>query len=105
MKTTTKTPRHKENPGAATGLKEYRRKRDFARTPEPAGTATPAPGGKPLYVIQKHAARREHYDFRLEMNGVLKSWAVPRGRASIPAASGSPSRSRTIRWSMAASKA
>ena len=63
------------------GLTEYNRKRDFKKTAEPAG-------GKPLprkikgasrFVIQKHAARRLHYDFRLEMEGVLKSWAVPKG--------------------------
>jgi bifunctional non-homologous end joining protein LigD len=63
------------------GLAEYKRKRDFKKTAEPAG-------GKPLpkkvkgasrFVIQKHAARRLHYDFRLEMEGVLKSWALPKG--------------------------
>jgi len=63
------------------GLVEYKRKRDFKKTAEPAG-------GKPLpekikgasrFVIQKHAARRLHYDFRLEMEGVLKSWALPKG--------------------------
>jgi bifunctional non-homologous end joining protein LigD len=58
-------------------LKEYARKRDFARTPEPkpqsASTATNA------FVVQKHAARRLHYDLRLELDGVLKSWAVTRG--------------------------
>ncbi len=62
-------------------LAEYKRKRDFKRTAEPAG-------GKPLpkkvkgasrFVIQKHDARRLHYDFRLEMEGVLKSWALPKG--------------------------
>jgi bifunctional non-homologous end joining protein LigD len=62
-------------------LEEYKRKRDFKKTAEPAG-------GKPLpkkikgasrFVIQKHAARRLHYDFRLEMEGVLKSWALPKG--------------------------
>ncbi|MFN2508673.1 MAG: DNA polymerase ligase N-terminal domain-containing protein, partial [Chthoniobacterales bacterium] len=63
------------------GLKEYKAKRDFSETAEPAG-------GKPLpkavkgasrFVIQKHDATRLHYDFRLEMEGVLKSWAVPKG--------------------------
>ncbi len=58
-------------------LLEYRKKRDPERTPEPF-TGRRAGGGR-LFVVQKHAARRLHYDLRLEMEGVLKSWAVPRG--------------------------
>ena len=58
-------------------LHEYRRKRDPARTPEPFGGAR-RPAGR-LFVIQKHAARRLHYDLRLEIDGTLKSWAVPKG--------------------------
>ena len=58
-------------------LQEYRRKRDFRQTAEPP-PAAPAKAGGSLFVVQKHAARRLHYDFRLEMDGVLKSWAVPK---------------------------
>jgi len=59
-------------------LAEYRRKRDPDATPEPFDQGKPA-GKQPRFVVQKHQARSLHYDFRLERNGVLESWAVPKG--------------------------
>jgi bifunctional non-homologous end joining protein LigD len=60
-------------------LARYRTKRDFSKTAEPSGEATVASSNRLRYVIQKHAASRLHYDLRLELDGVFKSWAVTRG--------------------------
>ncbi len=65
------------------GLQEYRAKRDFKKTLEPRGRKI-ATADERIFVIQKHAARRLHYDFRLEFDGVLKSWAVPKGPSLNP---------------------
>jgi DNA ligase D-like protein (predicted 3'-phosphoesterase) len=63
-------------------LKPCREKRDFTRTAEPSGESPRSDSEKPIFVIQKHKARNLHYDVRLEVNGVLKSWAVPKGPSS-----------------------
>src|SRR5262245_35318114 len=64
------------------GLEDYKKKRDFSKTPEPQGEEGPAGGSS--YCIQKHAATRLHYDFRLELDGVLLSWAIPKGPSFDP---------------------
>src|SRR3954464_3419510 len=65
-------------------LEEYAAKRSFEATPEPPPAATAPRKGPLLFVIQQHAARRMHYDLRLECDGVLKSWAVPKGPSLDP---------------------
>jgi bifunctional non-homologous end joining protein LigD len=65
-------------------LEEYRRKREFAATPEPMGRVRPS-NRRRIFVVQKHDASRRHYDFRLAINGVLVSWAVPKGPSMNPA--------------------
>src|ERR1044072_3224287 len=66
-------------------LATYNRKRDFAKTKEPAGTVAAKRGKALRFIVQKHDATRLHYDFRLELDGTLKSWAVTRGPSLDPA--------------------
>lgn len=63
---------------------EYEKKRDLSRSGEPQGGKRPGGGKKPIFVIQQHDASTLHYDFRLEADGVLKSWAVPKGLSTDP---------------------
>lgn len=77
-KTTSKT-KSKEVP-----LADYRRKRNFAKTAEPKGGRVAAREKSLAFVIQKHAARNLHFDLRLELDGVMKSWAVPKGPTLDP---------------------
>src|SRR5271154_3568537 len=70
---------------AKKALAAYRKKRDFSKTAEPSGERAVAASSRRRFVVQKHAARRLHYDLRLELDGVFKSWAVTRGPSDDPA--------------------
>ncbi len=77
----------RKRPAGRGELTPYQSKRDFARTPEPAGAAPPGSASGPRrFVVQRHRARRRHYDLRFEIDGVLVSWAVPNGPTLDPAA-------------------
>src|SRR5260370_42478068 len=69
---------------AKNNLTEYSAKRTFAATPEPPAAVAATGAGPLLFVLQQNSARRLHYDFRLECDGVLNSWAVPKGPALDP---------------------
>ena len=98
--------RYRLHPLRKDSLATYRAKRDFSKTAEPTGKA-PVAAAKPLrFVIQKHAATRLHYDFRLELDGVFKSWAVTSGPSLDPDGQApGGARSRTIRSTTATSRA
>jgi len=78
-------PANRKRPPAPDALSAYRAKRSVEKSPEPAGVVTPRAGPGGLFVVHQHAATRLHFDLRLEMGGVLQSWAVPKGPSPNPA--------------------
>lgn len=66
-------------------LTKYRKRRDFTKTAEPKGKAKKSAAARGKFALQKHAASRLHFDFRIEIDGVLKSWAIPKGPSLAPA--------------------
>ncbi len=79
------SPARGEESDSANGLDRYGEMRDFSRTPEPAPETPPPTAGPLTFVVQKHRATRLHYDFRLEWDGTMKSWPIPRGPSLDPA--------------------